>query len=156
MKSETSGVIWHVASESKIQLVNCDLSPYFTLLCSSSLDIHAIDAYILWSSLSSPLLHAQLPFSLKHTCFRRFSLSFGGLGHFLIMWSSDPHLKHFRGGRSKFLLDETSTASFLVFLSNHFETFFRRMIITSTKCALCLNRVCSQTMSTRTWSAVKI
>ena len=27
MKSVTSGVIWHVAPESKIQLVNCELSP---------------------------------------------------------------------------------------------------------------------------------
>ena len=49
MKSETSGVIWHVAPESKIQLVNCELSPYFTIWCSSLLDIRAIDAYILWS-----------------------------------------------------------------------------------------------------------
>ena len=28
MKSETSGVMWHIALESKIQLVNCKLSPY--------------------------------------------------------------------------------------------------------------------------------
>ena len=110
IKSVTSGAMWHVSPESKIQLVNCELSPYFTLLRSSSLDICVIDAYILWSSLSSPLLHARLPFSLKRTCFLQFSLSFGGLGHFAIMWSSDTHLKHFRGGRSEFLLDETSTA----------------------------------------------
>ena len=100
IKSVTSGVIWHVAPEYKIQLVNCELSPYFTLLRSSSLDIRAIYAYILWWSLSSPLLHAQLPFSLKHTCFLCFSLYFGGLVHFAIMRSSDPHLKHFQGGRS--------------------------------------------------------
>ena len=110
MKSETYGVIWHVAIESKIQLVNCELSPYFSLLRSSLLDIRAIDAYILWSSLLSPLSHSQWPFSLKHTCLRRFSLSFGGLGHFAIMWYSDPHLNHFRCGRSVCILDETSTA----------------------------------------------
>ena len=110
MKSETYGVIWHVAPESKIQLVNCELSPYFILLRSSSLEIRAIYAYILLSSLSLPLLHARLHFSLKRTCFRRFSLSFGGLGHFAIMWSSDLHLKYFRGGYSEFLLDETPTA----------------------------------------------
>ena len=93
MKSKTSGIIKHIAPESKIQLVNCELSPYFTLLHSSSLDICAIDAYILWSLSFSPLPHARLPFSLKCTRLRHFLLSFGGLGHFVIMWSSDPHLK---------------------------------------------------------------
>ena len=121
MKSKTSGVIWHVSPESKIQLFNCELSPYFTLERSSLLDIRAIDAYILWSSLFSPFLHALSPFSLKCTCLRHFSLSYDGLGHFAIMWSSDSHLKHFWGGRSVCLLDETSTArafsfSFLIIL----------------------------------------
>ena len=126
MKYETSGVIWHVAPESKIQLVNCKLSPYFSLLRSSLLYIRAIDMYILWSSLILPLLHAGLTFSLKSTCFHCFSFYFSGLGNFAIIWSSDPHLKHFRGGRSVFLLDETSTAwalsfSFLILLK-HFTT----------------------------------
>ena len=85
IKSETPGVMCHVAPEYKIQLVNCELSPYFTLLRSSFIDIRAIDAYILWSSLFLPLSHAQLTFSLKITFFCRFSLSFGGLGHFVIM-----------------------------------------------------------------------
>ena len=125
MKYETFGVMWHVAPESKIQLVNCELSPYFSIFRSSLLDILAIDAYILWSSLFSPLLHARLTFLLKRTCLRRFSFSFGGLGNFAIMWSSDPHLNHFRGGRSEFLLDEISTArafsfSFLILLK-HFS-----------------------------------
>ena len=31
IKSETAGVIWHVAPDSKTQLVNCELSPYFCL-----------------------------------------------------------------------------------------------------------------------------
>ena len=31
MESVTSGVTWHVAPESKIQLVNCKLSPYSLL-----------------------------------------------------------------------------------------------------------------------------
>ena len=125
MKSETSGFICHIAPEYKIQLVNCELSPYFSLERSSLLDIRAIDAYILWSSLFLPLSYDQLPFSLKRTCLGLFSLSFGGLGHFVIMWYSDPHLKHFRGGRSVCLLDETSTArafyfSFLILLK-HFS-----------------------------------
>ena len=48
-------------------------------------------------------------------------------------------------------------ASFLLFLSNPFETFLRRMVIKSTKCALCLNIVCSLIMSTIPWdAAVKI
>ena len=131
MKSETSGVIWHIAPESKIQLVNCELSPYFSLLRSSLLDIRAIDVYILWSSSFSPLSHARLTFSLKRTCLRRFSLSFGDLGHSAIMWSSDPQLKHLWGGRFEFQLDETSSAQAF--------SFSFRMISTSTKCALCLN-----------------
>ena len=125
MKSETSGVMWHVAPESKIQLVNCELSPYFSLLHSSLLDIRSIDMYILWSLLFSPLLHAGLKISLKYTCLRCFSLYFGGLGHFSIMWSSDPHPKNFRGGRSVFLLDETSTAQdfsfYFLILLKHFS-----------------------------------
>ena len=84
IKSETSGIMWHVAPESKIQLINCELSPKFLLGNSSLPDIRAIDAYIFWSSLFLLLSRAQLPFSLKRTCFRRFSLSFGGFGHFSI------------------------------------------------------------------------
>ena len=146
MKSVTSGVIWHVDLGSKIQLVNCELSPYFSLERSSSLDIRDIDAYILWSSLFSPLSHARSPFSLRRTCLRRFSLSFGGLGNFAIMWSSDPHLKHFRGGHSEFLLDETSTArsfsfSFLILLK-HFTSKLlsppQNVHFSWTECALSL------------------
>ena len=81
MKSETSGVMWHIALESKIKFVNCELSPKCSLGHSSLLDICAIDAYIFWSSLFSPLLHARLTFSLNHTLFRCFLLSFGGFGH---------------------------------------------------------------------------
>ena len=121
IKSVTSGVIWHFAPESKIQLFNFKLLPYFPLLCSSSLDIYAIYAYILWSSSSSLLLHARLTFSLERAELRLFSSSFGGLGHFAIMWSSDQHLKHFH----KFLFDETSTARAFYFpciiLLRHFS-----------------------------------
>ena len=47
--------------------------------------------------------------------------------------------------------------SFLLFLSNPFETFFSRMVIKSTKCALSLNRVWSLIMYTRPWdTAAKI
>ena len=107
-----------------IQLVKCELSPYFSLLRLPLLDIRAIYAYILWLSLFSLLSHTRLPFSLKRTCLRLFSLSFGGLGYFVIMLSSDPHLKHFWGGRSVFLLDETSTARafffYFLILLKHF------------------------------------
>ena len=158
MKSETSGVIWHVAPKSKTQFVNCELSPYFTLLLYSSLDIPAIDAYILWSSLSSPLSHARSPFSLKRTCFRRFRYLFFWLGafcnHVIFRSTSKAFL------RRTFRISvrwNIHRASFLLLLSYAFETFFRRMIVTSTKCALCLKIVCSLTMSTRTWAtAVKI
>ena len=48
----------------------------------------------------------------------------------------------------------TYCARFFLFLSNPFETFFRRMVIKSTKCALCLDRVCPFIMSTRPWDTV--
>ena len=110
MKSETAGVVWHVALESKIQLVNCELSPKIPLGNSSLPDIRAIDAYIWWSLLFSPLSHERLPFSLKRTWFRRFLLSFSDFGHFTIRWFSDPHLKHFRGVHSFRLLSKWPAA----------------------------------------------
>ena len=110
IKSETSGVLWHVAPESKIQLVNYELSPKFPLGNLSLPDIHAIDAYIFWSLLFLPFLYAWLPFSSKLTCFCRFSFSFGGFGHFEIRWSFDPHIKHFRGVRFVRLLSESPAA----------------------------------------------
>ena len=67
--------MWHVATESKIQLDNCELSPKFPIGHSSLLDMRAIDAYIYWSLLFLLLLRTELPFSLKRTCFIRFSLS---------------------------------------------------------------------------------
>ena len=65
VESETSGVMWHVAPESKIQLVNYELSPKFPPGHLSLPDIHAIDAYIFWSLLFLTFLHAQLPFLIK-------------------------------------------------------------------------------------------
>ena len=47
-------------------------------------------------------------------------------------------------------------ASFLLFLSYPFEECFGRIIVTSTKCALCLNMQCYFAISTRTWATVKI
>ena len=72
MKSETYGVMCHVAPKSKIQLVNCKLSPQFPLDRLSLPDIRAIDAYIFQSSLFLSLSHTRLLFSLKRTWFRRF------------------------------------------------------------------------------------
>ena len=98
-----------IAPEYKIQLVNCKLSRKYLLGFLSLPDIRAIDVYILWSSLFSPLSRERLTFSLKRTCFCCFSLSFGGFGHFAIRWSSDPYLKHFRDVRSVCLLSEAPT-----------------------------------------------
>ena len=54
------------------------------------------------------------------------SPSFCGFRHFAIRWSTEPHLKHFRGRRSEFLFDEAPaeqafSLSFLIFLK-HFST----------------------------------
>ena len=76
IKSETSGVMWHVAPESKIQLINCELSAKFPLGNLSLSDIRAIDAYIFWSVLFLALLYARLHFSFKRTCFRHFHYVF--------------------------------------------------------------------------------
>ena len=67
IKFETSGVMWHVAPESKIQLVNCEMSPKSPLGHSSLTYMSATDTYTFWFLLFSPFLHAQLPFSLKPT-----------------------------------------------------------------------------------------
>ena len=98
--------MWHVSPESKIQLVNCKLSPKFPLGNLSLPEICVIYADIFWSLLFLLLSHESLPFSLKRTCFRRLSLSFGGFEYFAIRWYSDPHLKHFLGVRSVRLLSE--------------------------------------------------
>ena len=84
IKSETSGVMWNLTTESKIQLVDCELSPKFPQRHFSLQAIRAIYTYICWSMLLPPLSHTRLPFSIKHTCFHRFSLSFGGFGNFAI------------------------------------------------------------------------
>ena len=87
--------MWHVAPESKIQLVNFELSPKFPLGHSSLLDMRDIYAYIFWSPIFSLLSRARLKFPLKRTCFPRFSLSFGGCGYFSIRLSSDLHINYF-------------------------------------------------------------
>ena len=76
--------MWQVAPESKIQLLDCELSQKFPLVHLLLTTIFAIDAYIFWSLLFSALFHAQLPFSFKRTFFRRFSFSFDGFGNFVI------------------------------------------------------------------------
>ena len=48
IKSENCCVIWHVAAESKIQLVNCELSLKYLLELLLLPDIRPIDAYIFW------------------------------------------------------------------------------------------------------------
>ena len=76
--------MWHVAPESKIQLVKWELSPKFPLGYSLFTDMRAIDAYIFWSLLFLLLSHALLTLSLKRTYFCRFSLSSGAYGHVVI------------------------------------------------------------------------
>ena len=122
IKYRTSGVIWHFAPESKIQLVNYELSLNFLIGNWSLPDMCAIHKYIFWSLLFLPLSHARLPFSLKRTWFFRFTFSYGGFRHFAIRWSSYPHLKHFRGVHSVCMLFEWPAArafpcSFLILLN---------------------------------------
>ena len=50
----------------------------------------------------------------------------------------------------------TNCTSFLLFLSYPFEAFLCRVIVTPTKCALCLKSMCSFTIPTRIWAAIKV
>ena len=160
IKPKICGVIWHIAPESKIQLVNCKLSPKYLLELLSLSDIRSINAYIFWSLLLSPLLHyfcdAWLHLSLKRICFCHFSLYLGGFGNLAIRGSSDPHLKHLRGVHSVRLLSETPATrsfsfSFLILL-----VFKYIMIGTSKIISLCLDKIWSLAIFTTTWTAVKI
>ena len=130
IKSETYGVIWQVSSEYKIQLVNCELSPRYLTYFLSLPDICAIDAYIFWLLSLSPFSYyfwdAQLPLSLKRTCFRSFLLSLGVFGNLAIRLSTDPHLKQFQGVRSVHCLYKSPAArafslSFIVLLKHFSE-----------------------------------
>ena len=77
IKSEISGVMYHVAPESKIQLRNCELSPTFPLGHESLPDIRAIDAYIFWSLFFCCCCVHNFLFHLKSNFFHYFSFSFG-------------------------------------------------------------------------------
>ena len=149
--------MWCVAPESKIQLVNCELSPKFPLGHLSLLDMHVIYAYIFWSLLFMFLLSERLPCSLNCTCFHHFSLYFGVFGHFSIRWSSDQHLKHFRDVCSVLLFSEWLVTRDFYFSCLILLNFvFCRVISNSTKRALFLSIVCSLTISPKTWAAIKI
>ena len=87
----------------------------------------------------------MITFFIKNTCF----------GHFVIMWSSDPHLKHLRGVRSICLLDETWTARafsiFFLILLKHWSVYLltpsQNMQSVWTACALSLSLPKSELIS---------
>ena len=57
---------------------------------------------------------------------------------------------------SSSIVQNINRASFSLFLSLSFWSIFCRVICISTKCALCLNSMCSFTIPTKTWAAVNI
>ena len=124
--NKTRNLWCHVARSSRFQnpIGKLQTVTKFPLGHSSLPDIRAIYAYIFWSLLFSPLSHAQLPFSLKRTSFRRFSFYFGGFRNFAIMWSSDPYLKYFQGVHSVCLLSESPAARAFSFPSLILLNFF--------------------------------
>ena len=159
IKYETCGVIWHVAPESKIQSANYELSLKYLLGLLLLSDKRAIDAYIFWSLFIYPLFHyfcvARLTFSLRHTCFHRFSFALGGFGHLEMRWSSDPHLKHLLDVRSVHLLSESPGVwdfnfYFLILLK------LFRMVGISTKGARFKEDIFSLTIFITTWTAITI
>ena len=131
--------MWHVAPESKIQLVSWKLYAKSLLGIYSLEDIHAIDAYIFCDSFCSVLfsgvwsifvnLYAQV-LGCYVSQWTFFSESFG-FGKYEIQWFSYPNLKHvfgfqplfsvrslleFRG--LKYGLNLLWTLSFICFLKN--------------------------------------
>ena len=111
---------------------------------SSLLYIRAIDSYIFQSLFFSPLLHARSPFSLKHTCF----------GHFTIVWSSDPHLKHFRGPFVYWMKHQPREIFLFLFL------FFWNIVLQSDyhfhKICTLFEQHVPFTIPTKTWAAINI
>ena len=85
-------------------------------------------------------------FSFKHTYFHCLFFLFGGFGNFAIMWSSDPHLKHFQGVYSVCLLSGSPAAQALSFsyliVLNHFSAEWlvppQKVHFVWTACALSL------------------
>ena len=148
--------MWHVAQESKIQLLNYKMSSKFPLEHFSLSDIHAIDAYIFWSLLFLPLFQEKLTFSLKRTWFRHFSLSFWWLWTFCNNVIFRSASKTF--ARRMFHLSVVRITSRMRFYFSFwfFWIFLCRVISTSTKSALCLDKICSLTIYTTTWASIKI
>ena len=136
-------------------MVSCKLPPKSAQGYSSLPDIYAIDAYIFWSLLFSPLSHARLPFYLNILAF---AISHSLLVASVIFQLCDLHIHIQTIPRCRFcssvvwITSRTSSLS----LSDPFETFFCRVTSTSTKSALCLNSICSLTISTSTWAPVNI
>ena len=65
IKYESYGVMWHVAPESKIQLVYWELSPKFPLVHFSLPYIHAIDAYIFLVTVIFTIVACTISFLIK-------------------------------------------------------------------------------------------
>ena len=107
IKPETSGFMWQVVPQSKIQLVSCELSPNYPLGISTLEDIYAIGAFIdcdlLWSVLFSSALSILVDLYAPFLGFSVFQWTFlsevSGFGNFVIKWSSNPRMKHVFGFR---------------------------------------------------------
>ena len=101
IKSEISGVMWQGTPESKIKLVSCDILPKCLLGLSALEDIFAINAYIFCDSFCSVLLSCDLYILFNiYTQVLDFYvfqwtllIKVSGFRQFMMMWSSDPHLK---------------------------------------------------------------
>ena len=96
MKSETSVVIRHVATKSK---PNWSIANYHHTLHFCAIHLCHRWVYLMVIVIFA-VVACTITFFIKTYLIFCFSLSFGGLGNFAIMWSSDPHLKHFQGRRS--------------------------------------------------------
>ena len=160
IKSGTSGITWHIAPESKIQLFYYGLSPKFLLGNSSLSDIRSIDAHIFWSLLFFPLLHFFLRCTIT-SFIKTYSLSpfivfFGWLQKFcnqIIFRSASKILWCVISVR--LLSESLATRAFSVYFLILLKTIYR-MVSTTTKSENFPDKICSLTIFIITWDAVKI
>ena len=101
-KYEISGVMWQVTSDSKTQLVSCEMSPKY-FLGFPHCNTYVPQRHLLWYVLFSDVLSIFVYLYARYLGFYMFQWSFffkvSGFGQFAMKTSSNPHLKHVFGFR---------------------------------------------------------
>ena len=145
IKSETCGVIWHVAPESKIQLVNCELSPksllefchYQTFVPNMHVSFNRYhyhrSRFFLWRTIN-PFIETDLLLLLLVIL-----RSFWKFSSYMIFISASKSFARCRF--SPLFVWITSCTRFFLIIYYLFKTFFWIMVSTSTKISFFLNKI---------------